>query len=94
MSELLRVGLTKAMHYERKRILAIFAHPDDETFLAGGTLAKYAAAGCEVFSVCATRGNADAEWRTTSQFAQRGMGETAKLRESALAEQTLRRKQD
>lgn len=40
------------------RILAIFAHPDDETFLAGGTLAKYAAAGWEVSVLCATRGEA------------------------------------
>lgn len=40
------------------RILAIFAHPDDETFLAGGTLAKYAASGWEVSVVCATRGEA------------------------------------
>jgi LmbE family N-acetylglucosaminyl deacetylase len=41
-----------------RRILAIFAHPDDETFLAGGTLAKYAAAGWDVFLLCATRGEA------------------------------------
>lgn len=41
-----------------RRILAIFAHPDDETFLAGGTLAKYAASGWEVSVVCATRGEA------------------------------------
>jgi len=40
------------------RILAIFAHPDDETFLAGGTLAKYAAAGWGVSVLCATRGEA------------------------------------
>jgi LmbE family N-acetylglucosaminyl deacetylase len=40
------------------RILAIFAHPDDETFLAGGTLAKYADAGWEVSVLCATRGEA------------------------------------
>lgn len=46
------------MNYDRKRILAIFAHPDDETFLAGGTLAKYAAAGCDVFLLCATHGEA------------------------------------
>lgn len=40
------------------RILAIFAHPDDETFLAGGTLAKYAANGWGVSVLCATRGEA------------------------------------
>lgn len=39
-----------------RSILAVFAHPDDETFLAGGTLAKYAAAGHEVSIVCATFG--------------------------------------
>jgi LmbE family N-acetylglucosaminyl deacetylase len=32
------------------------AHPDDETFIAGGTIAKYAAAGIEIGVVCATRG--------------------------------------
>lgn len=40
------------------RILGVFAHPDDETFCAGGTLAKYAAAGAEVLVVSATRGQA------------------------------------
>jgi LmbE family N-acetylglucosaminyl deacetylase len=40
------------------RILAVFAHPDDETFLAGGTLAKYAARGGGVFLLCATHGEA------------------------------------
>jgi LmbE family N-acetylglucosaminyl deacetylase len=40
------------------RILAVFAHPDDETFLAGGTLAKYAARGWGVFLLCATHGEA------------------------------------
>jgi LmbE family N-acetylglucosaminyl deacetylase len=40
------------------RILAVFAHPDDETFLAGGTLAKYAAEGHDVFVASATRGEA------------------------------------
>lgn len=41
-----------------RTLLAILAHPDDETFLAGGTLAKYAATGWEVFVLCATRGEA------------------------------------
>jgi LmbE family N-acetylglucosaminyl deacetylase len=38
------------------RLLALFAHPDDEAFSAGGTLAHYAAAGVEAALVCATRG--------------------------------------
>ena len=37
-------------------LLAVFAHPDDETFICGGTLAKYAAEGHDVILVCATLG--------------------------------------
>lgn len=40
------------------RILGVYAHPDDETFCVGGTLAKYAAAGAEVMVVSATQGEA------------------------------------
>jgi LmbE family N-acetylglucosaminyl deacetylase len=40
------------------RILGFFAHPDDESFCAGGTFAKYAAAGAESLVVSATRGQA------------------------------------
>lgn len=43
---------------EQKRLLAVLAHPDDETFGMGGTLAKYAQEGSEVYLVCATRGEA------------------------------------
>jgi LmbE family N-acetylglucosaminyl deacetylase len=39
-----------------RRLLAVFAHPDDETFGAGGTLALYAHRGVEVHLLCATRG--------------------------------------
>jgi N-acetyl-1-D-myo-inositol-2-amino-2-deoxy-alpha-D-glucopyranoside deacetylase len=39
-------------------VLAVFAHPDDESYLCGGTLARYAAAGGRVVLVCATRGEA------------------------------------
>jgi LmbE family N-acetylglucosaminyl deacetylase len=38
------------------RLLAVFAHPDDETFGVGGTLAKYAAQDTHVTLICATRG--------------------------------------
>lgn len=37
-------------------ILAFFAHPDDETMLAGGTLALLARSGAQVHYLCATRG--------------------------------------
>lgn len=40
------------------RLLGVFAHPDDETFCAGGTLAKYAAAGAAVMVISATPGDA------------------------------------
>lgn len=47
--------------YQHTRsLLAVFAHPDDESRIIGGTLAKYAAAGVAVALYCATRGEA---WR-------------------------------
>ena len=42
----------------RCRVLGVFAHPDDETFCAGGTFARYAGQGAEVMVVSATRGQA------------------------------------
>jgi LmbE family N-acetylglucosaminyl deacetylase len=41
-----------------KRILGLYAHPDDEILGSGGTMARYAAAGARVETVCATRGEA------------------------------------
>lgn len=37
-------------------LLAVYAHPDDEAFGTGGTLARYAASGIDVHLICATRG--------------------------------------
>ena len=39
------------------RALAIGAHPDDVEFGCGGTLAKWAAAGCEIFHLVCTDGS-------------------------------------
>ncbi len=39
-------------------LLVILAHPDDESFPMGGTLAKYAAEGVRVTLICATMGEA------------------------------------
>jgi N-acetyl-1-D-myo-inositol-2-amino-2-deoxy-alpha-D-glucopyranoside deacetylase len=42
--------------YQGMTILAVLAHPDDETFGMGGTLALYARRGVSVHLICATRG--------------------------------------
>jgi len=39
------------------RLMAVLAHPDDESLGVGGALAKYAAEGVEVFVLTATRGD-------------------------------------
>ena len=41
-----------------KRLLAVFAHPDDESLACGGLLARCAAEGAHVTLLCATRGEA------------------------------------
>jgi len=42
--------------YTGRKILVVLAHPDDETFGMGGTLAYYGHLGAEIHLVCATRG--------------------------------------
>ena len=46
------------MNRQGQTLLAVFAHPDDESFGTGGILAKYASEGARVVLVCATRGEA------------------------------------
>ncbi len=43
---------------KKNTLLFVGAHPDDETFGVGGTLAKYVLAGAGVHYACATRGEA------------------------------------
>ncbi len=45
---------------EQRTMVFVGAHPDDETFGLGGTMAKYAATGVRVFYACATRGEVGA----------------------------------
>jgi len=58
------------------KLVAVLAHPDDESFAIGGTLAKYAAQGVEVVIVSATKGEAGIEGL--------GAAETAAIRETEL----------
>src|SRR5512145_3419899 len=46
------------MDSQAVRILCCYAHPDDETFCSGGTLAKYADQGAVIRVISATRGQA------------------------------------
>jgi len=43
-------------------LLAVLAHPDDESFGPGGTLALYASRGVQVHLLCATRGEERPIW--------------------------------
>jgi LmbE family N-acetylglucosaminyl deacetylase len=43
--------------YVPHRVMSIHAHPDDQEFSIGGTLAKWAQAGCEIISVVITSGD-------------------------------------
>lgn len=68
------------MEGKKKVLLAVFAHPDDETFGTGGTLAYYAKQGVEVHLVCATRG----EVGDVPPEMMAGFNSVAELRESEL----------
>jgi LmbE family N-acetylglucosaminyl deacetylase len=74
---------TRANNTRPLRLLGVFAHPDDETFCAGGTLAKYAADGAEIMVVSATRGDAG-QIRDARAATRRTLG-TVRERELRLA---------
>jgi LmbE family N-acetylglucosaminyl deacetylase len=61
---------------ETRTLCFVGAHPDDETFGVGNTLAYYAAAGVKVYYICATRG--EAGMNNLNEL--RGFGSLAELR--------------
>ena len=63
-----------------KTILAVLAHPDDEAFGLGGTLALYAQKGYDVYYVCATRGEAG----SVDEEHLNGYKDTAEMRTAEL----------
>lgn len=64
-----------------QQILAIFAHPDDEAFGPGGTLALWASQGHEISLICATKGEAGNNHtnRTTAETREQELRESAKI---------------
>lgn len=63
---------------DERRLLAVLAHPDDESFAIGGTLARYAKTGARATVLTATRGEA-----------ARGGGDRNRM--AAIRERELRR---
>ena len=63
-----------------KTLLAVLAHPDDESFGLGGTLALYSSKGYDVYYVCATRGEAG----TVDEEHLKGFKDTAEMRTAEL----------
>jgi LmbE family N-acetylglucosaminyl deacetylase len=63
-----------------KTLLAVLAHPDDESFGLGGTLALYASKGYDTYLVCATRG----EVGTVDEEHLNGFKDIAELRTAEL----------
>ncbi len=63
-----------------RRLLAVLAHPDDESFLMGGTLARFAAEGVEIKLITATRGEAG---RGDPDREQNGRRRERELRDAA-----------
>ncbi|MCS7251634.1 MAG: PIG-L family deacetylase [Anaerolineae bacterium] len=64
----------------RGTLLAVFAHPDDEAFGPGGTLALYASRGYTVHLICATRGEAGSVRPGIGSVADLGAIREAELR--------------
>jgi LmbE family N-acetylglucosaminyl deacetylase len=64
--------MSEKKEFNQKKILVVLAHPDDESFGMGGTLALYASQGADVRLVCATRGEVgeiDPEYKETIRSA-------------------------
>ena len=61
-------------------MLVVFAHPDDESFISSGTIAKYVKAGWTVDLICATRGEAG----NTGPYGEKTSGQLGSIRQGEL----------
>lgn len=65
-----------------RKIVGVFAHPDDESLLAGGTLARYVAEGASAAVLACTGGEAGDNWDPTVDPAEISEVRRAELREA------------
>lgn len=65
-----------------RTLLGVFAHPDDESFGSGGTLARYAAQGVQVHVIIATDGDAGSVTESHQRQSERTL---AQVRSEELA---------
>lgn len=75
--------MTRTGALASRKILAIFAHPDDESLACGGTLARLADAGARVSLLCATRGEAGERTAGCSEDIALGTLRRGELHEAA-----------
>ncbi len=69
--------------YIPKSAMTIFAHPDDSEFTIGGTIAKWAAAGCEITMVLCTSGNVGTH---DPKYTLKTLAETRETEQKAVAD--------
>jgi len=69
--------------YIPKSAMAIFAHPDDSEFTVGGTIAKWADAGCEITMVLCTSGNVGTH---DPKYTLKTLAKTREAEQKAVAE--------
>jgi len=55
------------------RVLSVHAHPDDQEFTVGGTLAKWARAGSVIVTVCITSGSAGSNEHTPASMTREAL---------------------
>lgn len=56
-----------------RRVMSIHAHPDDQEFTVGGTLAKWAQAGSEIITVCITSGDSGSNEKTDPKMTKEAL---------------------
>ncbi len=70
------------MTIEPKKLVCVFAHPDDEAFGPGGSIA-YFSEKCEVSVICVTNGDADQKFAKGNNIDKLGETRREELRASA-----------